>query len=64
MHDHRSLHCTAGALGALRAFQQVQDKALVGDKGQSSLKTMEILHFMMPKIVQKITLAFHFLLCS
>ena len=44
---------TTGALGTLRAFQQVQGRALVGARGQSPRKTLEILNFMMPKIAQK-----------
>ena len=35
-----------------------------GNQGASPRKTLEILHFMLPKIAQKTTLAFHFLLCS
>ena len=46
-------HCTAGALGALRAFQQVQGRALVGPGGKVPGKSS-----------QKTTLASYFLLRS
>ena len=49
---------TAGALGALTAFQLVQSRALLKTRGQSPRKTLETLHFMMSKIAQKATLAF------
>ena len=34
-----------------------------GNQGQSPRKTPEILHYMIPKIAQRTTSAFHFLLC-
>ena len=41
-------------------FHLVQGRALVGTRGQSLQKTLEILHFMVPKIAQKTTVCVSF----